>query len=517
MNRRFLFVLFGVSGATALIYEVLWFRPLSLVFGNSIYAIGIILFSFIVGLAIGSFLISKYIDRIDKPLRLFGILQITIAVSSVLVLVLVNSLPEFYVDVYRLIDNTEIFIIVQAIMSSSVLLVPAIMIGVNFPLIMKAYSNDTDGYFKDVGKMDGVNSLGASIGVLLVSFYLMPELGIKATMQTVAMVNVALGSIILFSTKSMPKIHIVLAITASCIIIVFVAEYDVDKLNHAVYAISPNLGDLELSELDENNILYHRDSFYQSVMVQEYYNNAEPYMVLKLDGLPQCNTSQSVADGLYRLPMLPLMAMGSTYGPEQTLDAKVLNIGLGCGTITQFLNERGYDTTTVEIDEYVVEASQIIYPELDTNNIIIDDARNWLLRTDQKFDLIVTEPSHPYGNNMGNLYSVEFWELMKSRLTEDGMVSQWYPFWAFPEYEADVFLHTFQTVFPYTYAFHMEKNEDFGQIILIGSAKPLVKNPQMSGEINMNWDRLEGFELNTDDRPIIEFGSAMKLYYDGNY
>ena len=86
MNKKLLLILFGISGMTALIYEIIWIRPLSLVFGTTTYAVSIIVASFILGLAIGSWLVDKFTDRLENPLKYFALIQITIGFFGILLL-----------------------------------------------------------------------------------------------------------------------------------------------------------------------------------------------------------------------------------------------------------------------------------------------------------------------------------------------------------------------------------------------------------------------------------------------
>ena len=72
MKKNLLLILFAISGMTALIYEVIWIRPLSLVFGATIYAVSTIVASFILGLAIGSWFAGTYADRLKNPLKYFA-------------------------------------------------------------------------------------------------------------------------------------------------------------------------------------------------------------------------------------------------------------------------------------------------------------------------------------------------------------------------------------------------------------------------------------------------------------
>ena len=72
MNKKLLLIIFGLTGMTALIYEIIWIRPLTLVFGTTIYAVSTIIASFILGLAVGSWLAGRYSDRLHNPLRYFA-------------------------------------------------------------------------------------------------------------------------------------------------------------------------------------------------------------------------------------------------------------------------------------------------------------------------------------------------------------------------------------------------------------------------------------------------------------
>jgi len=133
-----------------------------------------------------------------------------------------------------------------------------------------------------------------------------------------------------------------------------------------------------------------------------------------------------------------------------------------------------------------------------------------LLRNDEKFDLIITEPSDPYQNN-GLLFTKEYFSLLSNRLTENGLVSQWVPAWELPDKNFMVFYNTFHSVFPYVYIYYMEP-DDFKQLIFIGSQKPIEIKNNVLYLFNHEDLREVETELNTDDKPIIEFTTALNLY-----
>jgi len=100
-TSKWILILFGISGMAALVYEVTWIRPLSLVFGNTTYAISTIIAAFIFGLAMGSWFAGKYADRIKNPLNYFAFTQLGIGFYGILLLPIFAILPGIYLDVYH--------------------------------------------------------------------------------------------------------------------------------------------------------------------------------------------------------------------------------------------------------------------------------------------------------------------------------------------------------------------------------------------------------------------------------
>jgi len=184
-----------------------------------------------------------------------------------------------------------------------------------------------------------------------------------------------------------------------------------------------------------------------------------------------------------------------------------LNIGLGCGLTSKWLSERTA-TTTLEIDPAIVEASKFFVDDID-HNLIIDDGRNWLMRNDYKFDIITTEPSDPY-QNQGSMFTREFFSLINSRLSENGIVSQWVPIYEMTLDDVNIFYNTFHSVFPYVYVYSME-TDNVRQLIFIGSQKEIkIKESFFYLQSHKDIAFVET-ELNIDDRPTLEFTTAINF------
>src|SRR3954453_22407945 len=93
---RTLYGIFFLSGATGLVYEVIWVRLTGLVFGNTSHAIATVLGAFMAGLALGSWKIGSWTDRAARPLRLYGILETGIGISAALVPLIFRLLESIY-------------------------------------------------------------------------------------------------------------------------------------------------------------------------------------------------------------------------------------------------------------------------------------------------------------------------------------------------------------------------------------------------------------------------------------
>lgn len=101
-----------------------------------------------------------------------------------------------------------------------------------------------------------------------------------------------------------------------------------------------------------------------------------------------------------------------------------MNVGLGCGDTSQWFSLHGINVTTLEIDPSIIEINEKFFPRSITHNLVIDDGGNWLLKTNQTFDVITGQPFEPY-DNPSSLFTKEYFELQKLRLSENGISSQW--------------------------------------------------------------------------------------------
>ena len=491
---------------TALIYEIVWIRPFTVVFGSTIYAVSIIVASFLVGLALGSWIAGRYTDRLSNPLRYYGFIEIGIGLYGFMLISLFAVLPALYLSIYKAtFSNTFLFFSLQMILSFVIILIPTTLMGMTLPIVMKSYSKKFEGVGKDLGKLYSVNNIGAVIGTLAAGFLLIPLIGIKDSIIIAAIINVIIGSVLLYGSKSLTVKKIIGIIVVTVALASFV-DYDYEILSFGMYSYAHPSLEIEDFEnfLEESEFKFFKDGLYSTVAVV---SSDEADFMLKA-GKSQCSNDPTSQESMKRLAYLPYNLFENNYETP----TKALNIGLGCGITSKWLSER-VDTTTIEIDPTVVEASKFFYDKID-HQLVVDDARNWLLRNDVKYDIIVTQPSDPFAGAW-LLFTKEHFELLDQRITENGIVSQWVPIFVMSVYDFNVFYNTFHSVFPHVYIYQMQ--EDSGQLIFLGSHNQLkIDDPYLYLLNDEDIPYIET-ELNTDERPIIEFSTAINVYNENPF
>ena len=168
-------VCFIFSGATGLIYEILWARMLGLVFGATTLAVSTVLAAFMGGLALGSALAGRFAPRITKPVSAYGWLEIGIAVYALLVPFLFAAVDDLYAYIWQQLQpGFFAFTLLRFALSCLMLLVPTTLMGATLPVLaaalLRAPGHDTN----SVTRLYACNLVGAILGTLLAGFVLLP-------------------------------------------------------------------------------------------------------------------------------------------------------------------------------------------------------------------------------------------------------------------------------------------------------------------------------------------------------
>ena len=194
MRTLALLLIFFLSGAAGLIYEVLWTRQLSLIFGVTTYAISAVLATFMGGLALGSYLMGGVADRVRRPLLLYALLELGIGLYALLVPALLAALRPLHIAIANLGLSYTVFSLVRALLAAAVLLVPTALMGGTFPLLVRHWVRERADLARGAGILYLANTAGALVGCALCGFVLIEHLGLTGTNRLAAATNVVLAA-----------------------------------------------------------------------------------------------------------------------------------------------------------------------------------------------------------------------------------------------------------------------------------------------------------------------------------
>src|SRR5918912_2753712 len=189
---------FFASGMSGLVYQVVWVRELVLVFGATTFAVSTVLTAFMGGLALGSFYFGRRSESINRPLRLYGWLEIGIGVYGLAVPFIFAALPVVYHPIWRWLQLSFFTLsLVRFLFAALVLILPTALMGATLPVLASYYARDAHRIGLRVGSLYALNTFGAVIGAAVTGFALIPLLGMHATTATAAAINITLGLVAL--------------------------------------------------------------------------------------------------------------------------------------------------------------------------------------------------------------------------------------------------------------------------------------------------------------------------------
>ena len=188
-------LLFFCSGATALVYEVVWSKFLSQMFGSTIYAQTVVLAVFMGGLALGNKILGRWADRLPQPLRTYGYLEIAIGIYAFLFPLLDQLVDKFFIaGGAQLMDSPLLLLAWKGLLSVALLLGPTMLMGGTLPLVAAWLQKISPDAGRRSALFYSVNSLGAVAGAGLAGFWLVQNLGLVATLQITGLANVLIGA-----------------------------------------------------------------------------------------------------------------------------------------------------------------------------------------------------------------------------------------------------------------------------------------------------------------------------------
>ena len=520
---------FAIEGFATLAFEVIWTRIfIGFSFDKTTYFFSVIVLGFVFGLSLGSFLISQRIDKRKNLVTLLAVIEILIGISSMVLLMLFSKF-SLSLNLQRTVFDPWMKIIgKEYVIFFLILVLPATLTGMVYPIVSKLYADNIGKLGKRMGMIGFLDTIGSVLGSFAAGFILIPLLGVVESFVAIVALNIILGIILLVFNKTMNQRlkFIMLASTIVLSVILFL------KAPAKKYF---SWWDKSKSEPWTNfveKIPFYYEGTDATVTLRQYHN----YMALNINGHNTAYTSLKDQIVNRMLGYVPYMV--------HPRPKKALVIGFGLGFTVESLIQNEIDTVDVaEICPGVIKSglamntwnnAALKNPKVHAH---LEDGRELLFRTKAKYDIITSNAVHPRLSN--NIYTQDFYELCLSRMNKGGIMCQWAtPNWM-NEVEFKAQMKAFVNAFKYCQLWYINEYT----IILIGSGEPMkidynliserFKDSKVKEDL-LNINMTEPFEFvsqfsmqrdvlmkycqdapsNTDDFPIVEFSKTVNLAPD---
>jgi spermidine synthase len=514
--RSFLLAAAFLTGMITLAYEVIWTHALAFLVGNAVYAFGMMLFTFLLGLAAGAHAVSRLARNNRTWAWAFVVSQMLLGAAILLTLPLWNHVPDlFNVSIIR-VFQLDLWIVAALVflrmiysavtglrrrwkeiaaecvvlgvlfirsvpqlpsensyfaateayrffIAFGLLIVPAILMGVAFPSLLNLLNRVRAKAGESVGSIYAVNTLGSIVGSLLAGFVLLQWLGSYGLLRIGAVANASLGVVFFASLIPAERFSQKLAAWGAFAAILVAAllmpsAWDVRNLTRGTYVYFS-------AGWMADNVLSSREDV-QGGLTTVVQNG--PNRTLLTNGKFQGNNSGEVGAQV-RFVMIPALF-------TRAFD-RALVIGLGTGNSLKTLAEFPFKRIDVaELAPSIVNAARNWFTDVNGDvmdrdprvHLAVTDGRNHLLLSQDHYDLISIEITSIWISGEGDIYNKEFYELCKSRLTQQGVLQQWVQVHHMKPRDLFVVLNTVAQVFPHV-AFFLGPEQG----LLIASSSPL--------------------------------------------
>lgn len=440
--------MFAVSGCSAMAYQVFWTRLLGLLLGPTTYSFTLVVSTFIIGLAAGSILFGRLADRTRNVFLMLALTQILAAVFALAVSQFLGNSQFFFSKLISTFQESfGTMTAVQSVTLFAVLLGPTVFLGASFPLVTRIYARSLPLLGGTIGTAYAINTVGAIVGSFVAGFILIPVVGKENGLRLVIALQFVIALAALIRVGLEPRMKSVLWVAGTsmtvlgALLLSHYPSWDRNVLSRGWYR---NFRDIQ-NDLDRATwldalfrgpaflarerkgleVVFYGDGIggfttvekeTTSLGIDEYalYNSGKP------DASSHGDRSTQTLSG--HLPLL--------FHPNPE---KVMVLGLASGmTPGEVLHHPVKQLDVLEINEQVVEACRLFFTPWNNGclsnprvRLIVQDGRNHLALTREKYDVIISEPSNPWMSGLANLYTLDFFRLVRARLKDGGIFAQW--------------------------------------------------------------------------------------------
>ena len=507
-----LLAVFTLSGVVSLALEVVWFRVLTLFLRPTVYGFSVMLATILAGISIGSYLATPLLGRRLRWLTVLAAIELAIGIAIVLSFRPLVYLNQLTGDLAPALSQVMPEYLVYPIAGSLLAIFPtALLMGIAFPVGLHLWAVGGGRTAERVGLFYSLNTTGAIVGSLAGGFVLLPRFGSEASLALLAGISFCSGLALLAVARGSTPLRAAVGATAAA------------AFAWAVLSSPDPFVQFMAQRYAGTGLVWKQEGVEATVVVHQLGSGPNSRLLMSINGNHQAGTDFPTTFTHRRIGHLPMLV----HPAAQT----ALVIGLGGGATAGAVSlHDGVDVDVIELAEAVVDGARyfetINYGVHERPNVHlrIDDGRNFMMLTKKRYDVITADITQPIFAGAGNLYSREYFELMRRVLKPGGVVMQWIPG---SEAEFKLIARTFISVFPETTAWA-------GGSLFIGSLEPLRLRRQdfdwklgVAGRAQgMKDARIESFEalletfsagpkeihafvgegpLLTDDRPLAEY------------
>lgn len=475
-----------ISGFVTISTQVAWTRMLTMIIGSSTYAFSIVVALFLLGLSGGAYVIARK-DLSGTLRRTVVKVELATALSLFLSLFMANKIPALLVTTgLRLnINSWGGLLMLQVLSVVLLILLPAFLMGAVMPLVLVwAGANTGNALVRLVGRSYAVNTIGAIVGAFGAGFVLIPKTSTRFTILFAAALCVIVAGLAYQPQGDVRKCNlrrgIAAAAATSLIVVLFLvappmnlADLSIGAYDSLVRVIAKTRGSVaentnESNGPESHTLLMYEEGPTSTVSVRKDWDITS----MAINGRTNASDREDMPTQVMLGQMPILLAPGMK---------RALVVGYATGvTAGAMLQSPLESLECVELEPATVNGSRFFehvnnQPLNDPRlHLIIDDARTYLRVTPMRYDMIVSEPSHPWVPGVANLFTQEFFQLGSDRLNREGIFVQWLQIYQLSTESLRSVLATFHNVFPHVLVFRVEGAGKGKDLILVGSETPLA-------------------------------------------
>jgi len=548
-----IFPAYACAGFAALVLEITWTRAFILSFGSSVHAFSLVLSCFILGVGLGSTLMSRAAERIAHPGAAFAALQAGVGLWTLTTWNWpLSSLPLEMTRVFSNVTTYGDLAATQFAFAAAIIVPPTALMGACWPVLCRLAVGSASGAGEGVGRLYAWNTAGNILGAAAASFIILPAAGLHgAVVIAGALAFFAAGAAAWSTLPAGLRWHAAVPLGAAAAVLFATPRWDpiVATAGPAFYGRThseqSDLRDMKIEDVirQDGDILFERWDSYGLVSVHGLYRDnsgRHQVLTLRVNGKADASTGDDMMTQALTAH-LPLLLH-----PDPR---EVLVIGLASGaTVGSALRHPIDRVECVEISPAVVEAYKLHFHDrvgrpIDDRRcapLIVGDARTHMIHTDRTYDVISSEPSTLWLSGTAFLHTRDHLARCRARLRPGGIFCQFVHAYRLPRPDFESVLATFRSVFPNFLIFEVLVARDYLLVGLTGDADyatlakrceiPHVKRHLKAlgmpapdallrlliGDATIAERMAGGARLITDDDTHVEYSSPRGLVEDGS-